>query len=73
MRRFRHRDGKIVYVAPGAAGNYTFYKSSNPDMRKGTRMKVRIVPQWYPTFFEAERALIDYSRKTGMVEEVRGE
>jgi len=66
--RFRHRDGEIVYAAPGSAGNYTFYKSINPDKRKGQRMKVRIVPQWYPTFLEAESALRDYARKTGLTE-----
>lgn len=64
--RFRHKDGDIVYVAQGSAGNYTFYKSSNPDKRKGRRMKIRILPQWYPTFYDAERALRDYAEKTGM-------
>jgi len=64
--RFRHRDGEIVYVAEGSAGKYTFYKSSNPDKQKGRRMKIRIVPQWYPTFFDAERALRDYAGKAGL-------
>lgn len=63
---FRHKDGEIVYVAQGSRGNYTFYKSSNPDKRKGYRMKVRIVPQWYPTPFDAERALRDYAWKVGL-------
>ena len=70
--RFRHKDGDIVYVAPGPARNYTFYKSSNPEKRKGRRMKIRILPQWYPTFFEAERALRGYARKTGL-EEIKHE
>jgi hypothetical protein len=66
--RFKHKDGDIVYVSQGPAGNYTFYKSHNPDKQKGHRMKIRILPQWYSTLFDAERALRDYARKTGLAE-----
>jgi len=61
------KDGEIVYVNKVSAGNYTFYKSPNPEKKKGRRMKIRILPQWYPTFFDAQRALTDYARKAGLI------
>lgn len=55
----------FIYIAPGPAGNLTFYKTDDPRKRKGRRIKVRKIPQWYRTEDEAQTALEVYANKKG--------
>lgn len=68
---FITRDGKEAYVAPGSAGNYTFYlKDRDKPRTKGSRVKGRKRSLWFPCAAEAEAALEDYAKERGWKQEI---
>jgi hypothetical protein len=63
MTEYITPQGKIAYVAPGPAGNYTFYIRPNIGRRKkGTRVRGQTTKLWFNTIEEAENALLGYAR-----------
>ncbi len=68
---FITRDGKEAFVAPGSAGNYTFYlRDLDKPRTKGKRVKGRKSPLWFATASEAEAALVDYAKERGWKQEI---
>ena len=60
------KDGKLAYVAPGSAGNFTFYlRLIDKPRTKGKRIRGRGQSLWYPSQAAAETALADYASKRG--------
>ncbi len=60
------KNGKLAYVAPGSAGNFTFYlRSVDRPRTKGKRVQGRGQRLWFPSIEEAETALAAYAGKMG--------
>lgn len=64
------KDNKLAYVAPGSAGNFTFYlmEADNPR-RKGKRVRGRSESLWFESQEAAELALASYAKKRGWVKQ----
>lgn len=58
---YQDSQGFIIAVDKGPYGNWTFYRRPNPKAR-GKRVKVRNIPNFYPSFQEAEDALHEYAK-----------